>query len=192
VEREQPEQNLPADEAYQMIRGPNQSINPNMCTVITSAFLDKVDEYFGLHREIEMTQKSLRREAIERLQRAADPEVMGKQRVNMAQKRTPRNVYVPTSPKSPRSESSGSVQIMEKAKLEVKDLSIDEIEAMLMDNVNQQRTQAKVQAQADSDAEDEARRSDKPVKRKKTADTNMTSARKDPLGPNPDKGRRLA
>ena len=63
---------------------------------------------------------------------------------------------------------------------------------MFMDDVTQQTTQADAQAKADSDAEEEAKCSGKPVKRKKTADTNKCSARKDPPDPDPNKGRRLA
>ena len=103
--------------------------------------------------------------------------------------------YVPTSPVSPRSpvsDSSGSVQIVEGPKPEVIDLSIDEIEAMFMDDVTDPTAQAEAQVKADAEAEEEARRSGKPVKRKKTDDTTKPSARKDPPGPDPDKGRRLA
>ena len=56
---------LPADEAYQMIRGPNQLANPNMCSIITSAPSDRVNEYLGPHREIEPTSVRERREAME-------------------------------------------------------------------------------------------------------------------------------
>ena len=106
---------LPADEAYQMIRGPNQQANPNMCSIITSAPTDRVNEYHGPHREIEPTSVRERREAMERLQRATDPEVMDEQRVNMQRRLNPLTAYVPTSPVSPRSpvsDSSGSVQIV--------------------------------------------------------------------------------
>ena len=68
-----------------------------------------------------------------------------------------------TSPQSPHSKSSGSVEIVEGPKSEVIDLSIDEIEAMLMDDVTEQTTRAEAQAKADSDEEEEARRSGKPV-----------------------------
>jgi hypothetical protein len=139
---------LPADESYQMIRGPNQNVSPNMCTVITTAALDRVNEYLGPHRHIEMTgaierreaMKKLKQETMEKLKRATDPEVMDEQRVNMNRKRTPITAYVPTSPQSPRLESSGSLQIVEGLKPEVIDLSIDEIEAMFMDDVTQQTT----------------------------------------------------
>jgi hypothetical protein len=124
---------------------------------------------------------------MERPQRAENPEAIDEQRVNMNRKRTPITAYVPTSTQSPRSESSGSVQIVEGPKPEVIDLSIEEIEAMFMDDVAQQITHAEAQAKADSDAEKKARRSDKPVKRKKTADTNKSPARKDPPAPDPDK-----
>ena len=60
-------QHLPADEADQMIRGPNQIANSNMCTVITTASTDRVNEYHGPHREIETTRARERREAMERL-----------------------------------------------------------------------------------------------------------------------------
>jgi hypothetical protein len=48
-------QHLPADESYQMIGGPNQNVNPNMCTVITTASLDRANEYHGSHCQIETT-----------------------------------------------------------------------------------------------------------------------------------------
>ena len=132
---------------------------------------------------------------MERLERATDPEVMDEQRVNMNKKLNPLTAYIPTSPVSPRSpvsDSSGSVQIVEGLKPEVIDLSIDEIEAMSMNDVTDQTAQAEAQAKADADAEEEARRNGKPVKRKKTDDITKPSARKDPPGPDPDKGRRLA
>ena len=90
------------------------------------------------------------------------------------------------------SESSGSVEIVEGPKPEVIDLSIDEIQAMLMNDVTEQTAQAEAQAKADAEEEDEARRSCKPVERKKTDDTNKSPARKGPPGPDPDKGRGLA
>jgi predicted DNA-binding protein (UPF0251 family) len=67
----------------------------------------------------------------------------------MTRRRSPSNVYVPTSPRSPGSESSGSVQIVDKPKPEVIDLSIDEIEAMFINDVTEQTTQAEAQAKAD-------------------------------------------
>ena len=71
-------------------------------------------------------------------------------------------------------------------------MSIDEIEAMFMEDVTDQTAQAEAQAKADAEAEEEARKSGKPVKQKKTDDTTKPSARKGPPGPDPDKGRRLA
>jgi hypothetical protein len=129
---------------------------------------------------------------MERLNRTTDPEVIDEQRVNMNRKRIPINAYVPASPQSPRSESSGSVQIVEGPKPEVIDLSMDENKAMLMKDVTAQTTQPEAQAKADSDAEKESKHSGKLVKRKKTDDTNKSTACKDPPGPDPDKGRRLA
>ena len=96
-----------------MIRGPNQLVNPNMCSITTSAPSDRVNEYLGPHREIEPTSVREQREAMERLQRATNPEVMHEQRVNMNRRLTPLTAYVPTSPvhpRSPASDSSGSVQ----------------------------------------------------------------------------------
>ena len=90
------------------------------------------------------------------------------------------------------SESSGSVEIVEGPRPEVIDLSNDKIEAMFMNDVTDQTAHAEAQAKADAEAEEEARRSGKPVKRKKTDDTTKPSARKGPLGSDPDKGRRLA
>jgi hypothetical protein len=63
---------------------------------------------------------------------------------------------------------------------------------MFMNDVTEQTTQVEAQAKAGSDAEEEAKRSGNPVKRKKTAGTNKPRARKDPLGPDPNKDRRLA
>ena len=120
------------------------------------------------------------------------PEVMHEQRVNMNRRLNSLTAYIPTSPVSPRSDSSGSVQIVERPKPEVTDLSIDEIEAIFMNDVTDQTAQAEAQAKADAEAEEEARRSGKPVKRKMTDDTTKSSARKCPPGPDPDKGRRLA
>jgi hypothetical protein len=142
MEKERLGQHLPADEAFQMIRGPNQNANSNMCTVITTAFTDRVNEYLGPHRLIEPTQSRLRREAIERLNRATDSEVMDVERVNMNRKRTPINAYVLTSLQSLRSKSTSSVQIVEGPKPEVIDPSIDKIVAMLMNDVTEQTTQA--------------------------------------------------
>jgi hypothetical protein len=59
------------------------------------------------------------------------------------------------------------------------DLSIDEIEAMFINDVTDQTTQAEARAKSDAEAEDEARRSGKPVKRKKADDTNNSTGRKD-------------
>jgi hypothetical protein len=185
-------QHLPADEAYQMIRGPNLNVNPNMGTVITTASLDRINEYHGPHREIEKTRARAHREAMERLERATDLEIMEDKRVNMNRRLNPLTAYIPTSPVSPRSDSSGGVEIVEEPKPEVIDLSIDEIEEMFMNDVTDQTTLAEAQATADAEAEDKARRSGKPDKRKKTDDTNKSTERKDPPGPDSDKGRRLA
>ena len=95
---------------------------------------------------------------MERLQRATDPEVMDEQRVNMQRRLNPLTTYVPTSPVSPRSpvsDSSGSVQIVEGPKPEVINLSIDEIEAMFMEDVTDQTTQAEAQAKAAAEADEE-------------------------------------
>ena len=53
-------------------------------------------------------------------------------------------------------------------------------------------TYVEAQAKAAAEADEEARRSGKPVKRKKTEDTTKPQARKGPPGPDLDKGRRLA
>ena len=163
-----------------------------MCTVITTASLDRVNEYLGPHRGIETTRARVRREARERLERATNPEVMDEQRVNMTRRQTPITAHVSTSPQSPRSESSESVEIVKGPKPEVIDLSINEIEAMFMNDVTEQTAQAEAQAKSDAEAEKEARRSGKPVKRKKTDDTIKSPTRKGTLGPDPDKGRGLA
>jgi hypothetical protein len=160
------EKEEPADEAHQMIRGLNKNLNPNMYSVINKASFDRVNEYLGPHREIETTLGESEWEALKRLQRAKDLEVMDEQRVILARRHTPSNVYVTTPPRSP-------------------------VEAMLMNDVTEQTTQAKAQAKADADAEKKAKRSGKPVKRKKTADNNEPQARKDPPGPDKDKVKRL-
>jgi hypothetical protein len=173
-------QHLPADEAYQMIRGPNLNVNPSMSTVITTASLDRINENHGPHRVIETTGARAHREDMERLERATDPEIMEEKRVNMNRRLNPLTAYIPTSPVSPRSDSFGGVEIVEGPKPEVIDLSIDVIEAMFMNDVTDQTTLA------------EARRSGKPVKRMKTDDTNKSTERLEPPGLNSDKGRRLA
>jgi hypothetical protein len=48
------------------------------------------------------------------------------------------------------------------------------------------------QAKADAEAAEVARRNGEPVKRKKTEQSNKSTGRKDPPGPDPDKDRRLA
>jgi hypothetical protein len=153
--------------------------------------MDRVNEYHGPHREIETTRARVRREAMKRLERATDPEIMDEQRVNMSRKQNPLTAYIPTSPVSPKSDSSGGVEIVEEPKPEIIDLSIDEIEAMFMNDVTAQTAQAEAQVKADSEAAEEARRRCKPVKRKKTDDNKKATARKDPPGIDPDKGRRL-
>jgi len=191
-------QHLPADESYQVVRGPNLNLNPNMSTVITTASSDRVNEYHGPHREIETTRARVRREAMERLERATDPEIMDEQRVNMTRRLNPLTAYIPTSPVSPRStvssisESSGSVEIVEGPKPDVIDLSIEEIESMFMDDVTNQTQQAEAEAKADAEAAEEDRRSGRQVKRKKNDDAKKSTPRRDPPGPDPDKGRRLA
>ena len=90
------------------------------------------------------------------------------------------------------SDSYGSVQTVKGPKPEVIDLSMEEIEAMFMNDVTDQTAKAEAQVKADAEAEEEARRSGTPVKRKNTDDTTKSSARKGPPGPDPDTGRRLA
>ena len=63
---------------------------------------------------------------------------------------------------------------------------------MFMNDVTEQTAQTETQTKSDAEAEEDARRSGKPVKRKKTDDTNKSTARKDSPGSDPDKGRRLA
>ena len=144
-----------------------------------------------------LIERSKRRqlEAMERLERATDPEIMDEQRVNMSRRLNPLVAHIPTSPVSPRSpmsSSSGSVEIVEGPAPEVIDLSIDEIEAMFMNDVADQSAQAEAQAKADAEAEEEDSRSGRPVKRKKTDNAKKSTPRRDPPGPDPDKGRRLA
>ena len=105
---------------------------------------------------------------------------------------SPLTAYIPTSAQSPKSESPGSVKIVEGPKPKIIDLSIDVIKAMFMNDVTEQTAQPEVQAKSDAKAEEEARRSGKLVKRKKTDNTSMSPSRKGPPGPDPDKGRRLA
>ena len=71
-------------------------------------------------------------------------------------------------------------------------MSIDEIESMFMNDVADQSAQAEAQAKADAEVEEDARRSGRPVKRKKTDNAKTPTPRRDPPGPDPDKGRRLA
>jgi hypothetical protein len=177
MEEERQGKHLPADEAYQMIRGLNHNLNPNMCTVITTASLDRANEYHGLHRELETTRVRVRREAMERLERATEPEVMDGQRLNMNTRLYPLTSYNSTSPGSPRLESSGSVEIVEGPKPEVIDLSINEIEAMFINDVTEQTTQSGAQAKSDAEAEEEARLSGKPVERTEKVSSSMSPAR---------------
>jgi hypothetical protein len=102
-----------------------------MCTVITTASLDRVNEYHGLHREIETTRARVPREAMERIERATNPEVTDEQRANMNRRLNPLTAYIPTSSVSPRSKSFGSVEIFEGPKLEVIDLSIKKLKQCL-------------------------------------------------------------
>ena len=62
---------------------------------------------------------------------------------------------------------------------------------MFMEDVIDQNAQDEAQANAAAEAAEEARRSGKPVKRKKTDDPTKPPARQSPPGPDPDKGRRL-
>jgi hypothetical protein len=181
-------QHLPADESYQMYRGPNLNANPNISTVITTASSDRVNEYHGPHQKMETTRARRRREAMERLERATDLEIMEEQKVNKNRRLDPLIAYIPTSPVSPMSASSGSVEIVEGPKPDVIDLSIDEIESMFMDDVADQTQQAEAQANADAEAEAEARQSSKSVKRKKTDEAKKSIGRKDLPGLDPDKG----
>jgi hypothetical protein len=138
-----------------------------------------------------MTTTKVRHESMERLECATDPEVMYEQQVNMNRRLNPLTAYNPISPVTPRSESSGSAEIVEGPRPEVIDLSIDEIEAMFITDVTEQTTHAEAQANSDAAAEEEARRSGKPVMRKKTDNTSKSPTRKGPPGPDPNKGRRL-
>ena len=125
--------------------------------------------------------------------RATDPNIMDEHRVNKSRKRSPPNSTTVTSTTTPKSDSSGSVQVVDKSKPDVIDLSIEDIEDMFQTVVQEQTAITAAAAKADSDAEEEeAKRTGKAVKRKKSDDSNKTKSRRDSLGPDKDKGKRFA
>ena len=121
--------NLPADEEYTMVLGPDHRINPNSFMWIRSAPLDKIAEFQRPHREITARRTTYSSQsATSRFMRATDPEIMDEHKVNTSRKRLPPNTTTITTTTTPKSDSSGSVQVVEKPKPEVIDLSIKDIE----------------------------------------------------------------
>ena len=103
--------------------------------------------------------------------RATDPDIMDEHRVNTSRKRSSPNAMITTTTTTPKSDSSGSVQVVDKPKPEVIDLSIEDIEEMFQTDVQEQAAIAASTAKAEPDAEDEARRSGKAIKKKKHDDS---------------------
>ena len=185
--------NLPADEEYTMVRGPDHRMNPNAFIWIRSAPMDKIAEFQGPHREITARRPIYSSQsATSRFMRATDPDIMDEHRVNTSRKRSPPNATITTTTTTLKSDSSGSVQVVDKPKPEVIDLSIEDIEDMFQTDVQEQAAIAASTAKAESDAEDEARRSGKAVKKKKHDDSDKSKSRKDSPGPDKDKGKRFA
>ena len=185
--------NLPADEEYTMVRGPDHRMNPNAFIWIRSAPLDRIAELQGPQREITARRPpNSSQSATSRFMRATDPEIMDEHRVNTSRKRSPPKSTITTTTTTPKSGSSGSVQVVDKPKLDVIDLSIEDIEVMFQTDVQEQTAIAAAAAKADSDAEEEAKRTGKAVKRKKSDDSNKTKSRRDSPGPDKDKGKRFA
>jgi ribosomal protein L12E/L44/L45/RPP1/RPP2 len=124
--------------------------------------------------------------------RTTDPDIMDEHRVNTSRKRSPPNHTITTSKTTPKLDSSESVQVEEKPKPDVIDLSIEDIESMFQTDVLEQATIAAAAANADSDAEEEAKRTGKAVKRKKNNDSDKNKPHRDSPSPDKDKGKRLA
>ena len=112
--------------------------------------------------------------------------------MNTSRKRSPPNSTIMTSTTTPKSDSSGSVQVVDKPKPDVIDLSIEDIEDMFQTDVKEQTAIAAAITKANSDDEEEAKRTGKAVKRKKSEDSNKTKSRRDSPGPDKDKGKRFA
>ena len=123
--------------------------------------------------------------------RATDPEIMDEHKVNTSRKRLTPNLTTMTTTTSPKSDSSGSVQVVEKHNPEVIDLSIEDIEDMFQTDVQEQAAIAAA-SKTESEAEEEARRTGNAVKRKKNDDSDKTKSRRDSPGPDKDKGKRFA
>ena len=124
--------------------------------------------------------------------RATDPEIMDEHKVNTSRKRSPPNATPVTSTTTPKSDSTGSVQVVDKPKPDVIDLSIEDIEDMFQTDAQEQTAIAAAIDKANSDAEEEAKRTGKAVKRKKGEDSNKTKSRRDSPGPDKNKGKRFA
>ena len=145
------------------------------------------------HREITaMSTTYSSQSATSRFMRATDPEIMDEHKVNTSRKRLTPNLTTMTTTTSPKSDSSGSVQVVEKHNPEVIDLSIEDIEDMFQTDVLEQAAIAVAASKAESDAEEETKRTRKAFKRKKNDDSDKTKSRRDSPGPDKDKGKRFA
>ena len=145
--------NLPAaDEEYTMVRGPDHRMNPNAFIWIRSAPLDKIAEFQGPHREITARRPTYSSQrATSRFMRATDPDIMDEHKVNTLRKRSPPNAALTTATTTPKSDSSGSAQVVDKPKPEVIDLSIEDIEEMFQTDVQEQAAIAAAAAKAESE-----------------------------------------
>ena len=84
--------NLPADEEYTMVRGPDLRMNPNAFIWNRSDPLNKIAEFQAPHREITARRTTYSsKSATSRFMRATDPEIMDEHRVNTSRKRSPPN-----------------------------------------------------------------------------------------------------
>ena len=175
-----------------MVRGPDHRTNSNSFMWIRSAPRDNLAEFQGPHREITARRTTYSTQsATSRFMRATDPEIMDEHRVNTSRKRSPPNSTTMTTTTTPKSDSSGSVQVVEKPKPEVIDLSIEDIEDIFQTDVQEQAAIAAA-SKAESNAEEEVKRTGKAVKRKKNDDSDKTKSRRDSPGPDKDKGKRFA
>jgi hypothetical protein len=108
--------------------------------------------------------------------RATDPEIMDEHKVNTLRKMSLPNSTSITTMTTPKSDSFGSVQVVEKPKPKVIVLSIEDIEDMFQTDVQEQVAIA-VASKAESDAEEEAKRTGKAENRKKNDESDKTISR---------------
>jgi hypothetical protein len=89
--------NLPADEEYTMVRGPDHRMNPNAFIWIRCVLLDKIAEFQGPHRVITARRPTYSSQSpTSRFMRATDPDIIDEQKVNTSRKRSPPNSTITT------------------------------------------------------------------------------------------------